>query len=178
MHKVKTTEFWVIGKKPNAQPTPYAATNMSQIKRQNLFFPPQFGPIVFSMIGSNKLPMKDRVMLVERIRAVKKTRGPVPLAAAEQLSLAACDPYYLMDPVNILEKLPKDFYEQVEEKKWQLRGEALDKLLELVKAPKIQPGDFGDLTRVLKKFISKDTNVMLVTKVLLDKFQMMWLSKF
>ena len=90
----------------------------------------------------------------------------------------ADDPYDLMDPVNILEKLPKDFYEQVEEKKWQLRGEALDKLLELVKAPKIQPGDFGDLTRVLKKFISKDTNVMLVTKVLLDKFQMMWLSKF
>ena len=68
--------------------------------------------------------------------------------------------------------------EQVEEKKWQLRGEALDKLLELVKAPKIQPGDFGDLTRVLKKFISKDTNVMLVTKVLLDHFQMIWLSKF
>ena len=122
--------------------------------------------------------MKDRVMLVERIRAVKKTRGPVPIAAAAQLSLAACDPYYLMDPVNILEKLPKDFYKQVEEKKWQLRGEALDKLLELVKAPKILPGDFDDLTRVLKKFISKETNVTLVTKVLLVKFQMMWLSKF
>ena len=83
-----------------------------------------------------------------------------------------------MDPVNILEKLPKDFYKQVEEKKWQLRGEALDKLLELVKAPKILPGDFDDLTRVLKKFISNETNVTLVTKVLLVKFQMMWLSKF
>ena len=74
------------------------------------------------------------------------------------------DPYDLMDPVNILEKLPKNFYELVEEKKWQLRGEALDALAELVKAPKIQPGDYNDLVRVLKKFIGKDTNVMLVTK--------------
>ena len=77
---------------------------------------------------------------------------------------AADDPYDLMDPVNILDGLPKDFYEKVEEKKWQLRGEALDALLELVKAPKIASGDYADLTRVLKKFISKDSNVMLVTK--------------
>ena len=73
------------------------------------------------------------------------------------------DPYDLLDPVNIIEKLPKNFYELVEEKKWQLRKEALDALLSLSQTPKIQPGEFGDLVRVLKKFISKDTNVMLVT---------------
>ena len=73
------------------------------------------------------------------------------------------DPYDLLDPVDILEKLPKNFFELVEEKKWQLRKEALDALLPLSQNPKIQPGDFGDLIRVLKKFISKDTNVMLVT---------------
>ena len=74
------------------------------------------------------------------------------------------DPYDLLDPVDILEKLPKNFYELVEEKKWQLRKEALDALLSLSQTPKIQPGEFGDLVRVLKKFISKDTNVMLVTQ--------------
>ena len=73
------------------------------------------------------------------------------------------DPYDLLDPVDIIEKLPKNFYELVEEKKWQLRKEALDALLSLSQTPKIQPGEFGDLVRVLKKFISKDTNVMLVT---------------
>lgn len=72
------------------------------------------------------------------------------------------DPYNLMDPVDILSQLPKNFYELVEEKKWQLRKEALDALLPLTKNPKIAPGDFNDLVRVLKKFVGKDSNVMLV----------------
>ena len=72
------------------------------------------------------------------------------------------DPYEMLDPVEILSKLPKDFYEKVEEKKWQLRKEALDELHSLTQNPKLVPGDYLDLVKVLKKFISKDTNVMLV----------------
>ena len=68
----------------------------------------------------------------------------------------------MLDPVEILSKLPKNFYEQVEEKKWQLRKESLDALLALTQNPKLQPGDYHDLVKVLKKFIAKDTNVMLV----------------
>lgn len=75
---------------------------------------------------------------------------------------SALDPYEMLDPVEILSKLPKDFYEKVEEKKWQLRKEALDALLALTENPKLQPGDFHELVKVLKKFISKDTNVLLV----------------
>ena len=75
---------------------------------------------------------------------------------------SALDPYEMLDPVEILSKLPKDFYEKVEEKKWQLRKEALDALHALTENPKIQPGDFHELVKVLKKFISKDTNVNLV----------------
>ena len=75
------------------------------------------------------------------------------------------DPFEAMEAVEILEKLPKNFYELVEEKKWQLRKEALDALLPLAQSPKISPnGDYNELTRVLKKFIGKDTNVMLVTQ--------------
>jgi len=72
------------------------------------------------------------------------------------------DPYEMLDPVEILSKLPKDFFEKVEQKKWQERKEALDALFELTKNPKLQPGDYIDVVKVLKKFISKDTNVMLV----------------
>merc|ERR1712051_616191 len=76
---------------------------------------------------------------------------------------ATDDPYELLDPVDIMEKLPKNFFELVEEKKWQLRKEALDALLPLSQTPKISPnGDHNDLIRVLKKFISKDANVILV----------------
>ncbi|XP_038218793.1 protein mini spindles isoform X2 [Zerene cesonia] len=73
------------------------------------------------------------------------------------------DPYDLLDPVEILSKLPKDFYDKLENKKWQERKEALDVLENLLKnAPKLEPGDYADLVRALKKVISKDTNVMLV----------------
>lgn len=73
------------------------------------------------------------------------------------------DPFDLIDPVDILDKLPKNFFDLVEEKKWQLRKEALDALLPLSQSPKISTnGDYGDLIRVLKKFIGKDSNVMLV----------------
>ncbi|KAG5681403.1 hypothetical protein PVAND_010841 [Polypedilum vanderplanki] len=72
------------------------------------------------------------------------------------------DPMDLIDPVEILSKLPKDFYEKLEAKKWTERKEALEALEPLVSNPKIENGDFGDLVRALKKVITKDTNVVLV----------------
>merc|ERR1719348_541296 len=68
----------------------------------------------------------------------------------------------MIDPVEILSKLPKNFYEQVESKAWKERKESLDALHPLTQNPKLQPGDYHELVKVLKKFISKDTNVMLV----------------
>ncbi|KAK0165415.1 hypothetical protein PV328_003929 [Microctonus aethiopoides] len=76
---------------------------------------------------------------------------------------AEIDPYELIDPVDILSKLPKDFYEKVEAKKWQERKEALEVLESLTKNPKLESGDYGDIVRVLKKIICKDANVVVVT---------------
>ncbi|XP_025159861.1 protein mini spindles isoform X2 [Harpegnathos saltator] len=78
-------------------------------------------------------------------------------------SVPDIDPYDLLSPVDILSKLPKDFYEKVEAKKWQERKEALEALETLVKNPKLENGDYGDVVRALKKIISKDTNVLVVT---------------
>lgn len=61
------------------------------------------------------------------------------------------DPYDLADPVDILSKLPKDFYENIEAKSWQVRKEALETVENLVKTPKLENGDYGDLVRALKK---------------------------
>ena len=82
--------------------------------------------------------------------------------AEEEEEEEAMDPYDLMDPIDILEKLPKGFFQLVEEKKWQLRKQALDALLPLSQTPRIAPGDYHDLIACLKKFVAKDTNVMLV----------------
>ncbi|XP_073687638.1 cytoskeleton-associated protein 5 isoform X1 [Garra rufa] len=73
------------------------------------------------------------------------------------------DPYELLEAVEILSKLPKDFYEKIEAKKWQERKEALEAVEALAKNPKLENGDYGDLVRALKKVIGKDANVMLVS---------------
>lgn len=57
----------------------------------------------------------------------------------------------MADPVDILSKLPKDFYEKLEAKKWQERKEVLENLENLTKTPKLENGDYGDLIRALKK---------------------------
>ncbi|XP_044007897.1 protein mini spindles isoform X2 [Aphidius gifuensis] len=72
------------------------------------------------------------------------------------------DPYDLIDPVDILSKLPKDFYDKLEAKKWQERKEAMEVLENLTKNPKLESGDYGELVRALKKIISKDSNVVVV----------------
>ncbi|XP_074041153.1 protein mini spindles-like isoform X1 [Leptinotarsa decemlineata] len=72
------------------------------------------------------------------------------------------DPYELADPVEILSKLPKDFHEKIEAKKWQERKEVLEVLENLVKVPKLENGDYGDTVRALKKVIQKDSNVVCV----------------
>nr|XP_033784266.1 cytoskeleton-associated protein 5 isoform X2 [Geotrypetes seraphini] len=72
------------------------------------------------------------------------------------------DAYELLEAVEILSKLPKDFYEKIEAKKWQERKEALEAVEILVKNPKLENGDYGDLVKELKKVVGKDSNVMLV----------------
>ncbi|XP_066490021.1 cytoskeleton-associated protein 5 isoform X2 [Tiliqua scincoides] len=72
------------------------------------------------------------------------------------------DAYELLEAVEILSKLPKDFYDKIEAKKWQERKEALEAVEVLVKNPKLEAGDYADLVKALKKVVGKDTNVLLV----------------
>lgn len=73
------------------------------------------------------------------------------------------DPMDLLDPVDILSKMPKDFYDKLEEKKWTLRKESLEVLEKLLTDhPKLENGEYGALVSALKKVITKDSNVVLV----------------
>uniref|UniRef100_A0A1A9W8C3 TOG domain-containing protein n=1 Tax=Glossina brevipalpis TaxID=37001 RepID=A0A1A9W8C3_9MUSC len=73
------------------------------------------------------------------------------------------DPMDLIDPVDILSKIQKDFYEKLEEKKWTIRKESLEALEKiLMENPKLESGDYGAVVSALKKVITKDTNVVLV----------------
>ncbi|XP_061825770.1 cytoskeleton-associated protein 5 isoform X2 [Nerophis lumbriciformis] len=81
----------------------------------------------------------------------------------EEDTVAAVDAYELLEAVDILSKLPKDFYDKIEAKKWQERKEVLETVDALTKNPKLEGGDYGDLVRALKKVVGKDANVMLVS---------------
>ncbi|XP_034486256.1 protein mini spindles isoform X2 [Drosophila innubila] len=81
-----------------------------------------------------------------------------PEAGAEEV-----DPMDQIDPVDILSKMPKDFYDKLEEKKWTLRKESLEALEKLLTDnPKLEGGEYGALVNALKKVITKDSNVVLV----------------
>nr|XP_040018172.1 cytoskeleton-associated protein 5-A isoform X2 [Gasterosteus aculeatus aculeatus] len=81
----------------------------------------------------------------------------------EEETVVAVDPYELLEAVEILSKIPKDFYDKIEAKKWQERREAVEAVEALTKNPKLENGDYGDLVRALKKVVGKDANVMLVS---------------
>ncbi|KAK2715976.1 hypothetical protein QYM36_010510 [Artemia franciscana] len=82
----------------------------------------------------------------------------------EEQGAPEIDPLDLLEPVEVLSKLPKDFYDKCEAKKWQERKEAMEDLEKLVSHPKLEPGDYGDIVRAIKKLliIAKDTNVNVI----------------
>ncbi|CAM4795603.1 unnamed protein product [Rotaria magnacalcarata] len=74
------------------------------------------------------------------------------------------DPLEMLDAANILDRLPKDFFEKIESKQWKDRKEVLDDLLTLLtQNPKLAPdADYFELVKALSKIISKDSNVPVV----------------
>jgi len=64
------------------------------------------------------------------------------------------DPFELIEPVNILERLPKEFYQKIESKQRKDRKEVLDDLLNLLtQHPRSTPEtDYNEFIKGLKKF--------------------------
>lgn len=75
----------------------------------------------------------------------------------------AYDPLDLMDPVEILSKLPSDLSARISSSKWKDRKEVLDEVhAVLEKTVKIQPrDDYSELVRIFAKCM-KDANVQVV----------------
>ena len=69
------------------------------------------------------------------------------------------DPYSLMEPVDILSKIPSDFFTLLKSKKWTERKQSIDSLISAASVPKIQNGDFNEIVKSLNLIISKDVNL-------------------
>lgn len=72
------------------------------------------------------------------------------------------DPFEMLDPVDVLSKIPTSFTLRLGSAKWQDRKEALEELNDVLKrAPKLATGDYLDLVRSLGKAL-KDANIQVV----------------
>jgi cytoskeleton-associated protein 5 len=79
------------------------------------------------------------------------------------------DAYEFAEPVDILSQLSKGpvvvgddsapFWDCFASKKWNMRRGALDRVRALAAAPRLAPGDYGEVARELKKVLAKDANV-------------------
>lgn len=74
----------------------------------------------------------------------------------------AFDPYLMMEPVEVLSKMPANLASQMASTKWKDRKEALDEVYEVLsKAPKLVEADYGELVRIFAKCM-KDANIQVV----------------
>ena len=78
--------------------------------------------------------------------------------------------YEFADPFSILDKLEKPlenkeqpkFWDAITSSKWKERLGALTQLKQLASNPKLASSEYGDVTRALKKIITKDSNIACV----------------
>lgn len=61
------------------------------------------------------------------------------------------DAYDFADPVDVLGRLDKTFWEGLSSPKWSERRDALQNLKQLASSPKLAPGDYADIVRELRK---------------------------
>lgn len=120
----------------------------------------------FEKVASER-PSPTRYLRSEqnRVQVQRTDTEETPDGAAASMPQPSdeIDPFELLEPVEILNKLPSDFFANCESKKWQERKQALDSLQELLTPnPKIAVADYADLVKVLKKFIQKDTMIPVV----------------
>ncbi|KAJ3195247.1 Microtubule-associated protein, microtubule dynamics during spindle orientation, partial [Dinochytrium kinnereticum] len=83
----------------------------------------------------------------------------VATGEAEAAEPEPIDPFDISDPVNVLDKMPSKFYEELASTKWKERKEVLEALLVLVKFPKLEDGRYGELLNVLSKRVN-DANIL------------------
>ncbi|VDK56206.1 unnamed protein product [Anisakis simplex] len=87
--------------------------------------------------------------------------SPQVSAAAASANEPEIDPWDMLDPVDVLAKLPDNFNEGIESKKWTERRDALQTLLTLcTENPKLDPkANYGEHVAILKKILEKDPNI-------------------
>ncbi|KAL8742289.1 MAG: hypothetical protein Q9190_005204 [Brigantiaea leucoxantha] len=106
----------------------------------------------------------------ERLLRSQQAAKAVASAAAEEddnepdeeEAPAEVDAFDFADPIDVLNKIPSDFYEKMGSAKWKDRKDALDALYEAANTEKIKDGHYDEVVAALVKSM-KDANITVVT---------------
>lgn len=102
-------------------------------------------------------------------QTVEESEGPSNPGASssnavEEVEEVEIDEYDLAEPSDVVNSLDRDWWANLQEKKWAIRKGALTSLKTLASKPKLAPGDYGEINRELKKIILKDSNIQCVAE--------------
>lgn len=106
-------------------------------------------------------PKQERYLKSQQAAMAAAAEAPAG-EEEEEPQEAEVDAYDLFEPVNILSKLPAEFFPHMGSTKWKERKEALDALFPLVNVPRIKDDAYNELMAVLAKSM-KDANIAVVT---------------
>lgn len=131
-------------------------------------------PILLQELQIEFEKIKDTKAVAQRLLRSQQQREQVvdevddtgkPMEENLEEPEADIDPFDLMEPVDIISKLPSDFYTLIEAKKWTERRDGLEKLQQLLEQhPKlVTNADYSELIKQLRKIISKDSNIVVAT---------------
>lgn len=89
--------------------------------------------------------------------------GDVNMDVDSNVPVAQFDPFELMQPIDVLSKIPASFSSKVSDSNWKERKAALEEVHEILsKAPKISPtGDYNELIQSFTRCM-KDANIQVV----------------
>ncbi|OZJ04855.1 hypothetical protein BZG36_02598 [Bifiguratus adelaidae] len=102
-------------------------------------------------------PVAERLLRSQQdMQAQEEAEGAEAAEEPEEI-----DAFDLAEAVDIKDKIPKGFYEQLGSTKWKERKEALEGLLAVVQTPRIADGSHNELVGALAKRIG-DANIICV----------------
>lgn len=120
----------------------------------------------FEKLKAEPAPKQERLL---RSQQEALARAPPPGEDGEEVGddepedAGEVDVFDMLEPQDVLSKVPANFNESLASTKWKDRKEAVDALYAVVNVPRIKDGDYNEVTRGLAKCM-KDANVAVVTQ--------------
>lgn len=114
------------------------------------------------IVKGQAAPEKYLRCQVEQMQALAAAGGAGAGAAPVEEEI---DAYSVAEAFPLMSKITSDQYELLQSKKWKDKKETLEAINKLADTPRLASGDYGELTKVLKKLLT-DSNVFVVDETI------------